>query len=325
MRAGCQPLQALLAGSNANPIHPLLPISRTWLPITILLVLLAFNPQISQALNGPPTVVFLSDFGTIDDSVAICKGVMLSIEPNLRIIDLTHQVTPFSIEDGARFLAQTASYFPAGTVFVAVVDPGVGSTRKPIVVKSQRNQFFVLPDNGLVSLVQKQDGIEEAREITNTGWMIGQARSSTFHGRDIFSPVAAHLARQEDWTQVGPVISGLAELSIDVPKEQENGVSGKVIGLDGPYGNLITNISAEIFQRLNYRLGEKIQTVIANRKFLLPYVKTFSDVQLHQPLLYIDSRGRVSIALNQGSFAKAFHISPPTSISIARKKNSDSQ
>ena len=109
----------------------------------------------------------MTDFDTVDDSVAICRGVMYSIAPDVRIVDLTHQVMPFSILDGARFLFGASPYYPAGTVFVAVVDPGVGSTRKAVVVKSKRGQYFVLPDNGLMTLVQDRDGIEAVREITN--------------------------------------------------------------------------------------------------------------------------------------------------------------
>jgi len=145
-----------------------------------------------------PTIVFMTDFGTLDDSVAICKGVMYSIAPDVRIVDLTHQVTPFSILDGARFLYGATSYYPSGTIFVVVVDPTVGSTRKAIVAKSKRGHYFVLPDNGLMTLVQDRDGLEGAREITNPNWMIGSALSSTFHGRDIFSPAGAHLGRGED-------------------------------------------------------------------------------------------------------------------------------
>ena len=146
----------------------------------------------------------MTDFGVVDDSVALCKGVMYSIAPELRIVDLTHEVTPFSILDGARFLYGATPYFPAGTVFVVVIDPGVGSTRKAVVVKSKRGQYFVLPDNGLMTLVQDRDGIESVRDITNRDWMIGSALSSTFHGRDIFSPVGAHIAHGEDWTKIGP-------------------------------------------------------------------------------------------------------------------------
>ena len=154
----------------------------------------------------PPTIVFMTDFGVVDDSVALCRGVMYSIMPEVRIVDLTHQVTPFSIADGARFLFGTTPYFPAGTVFVVVIDPTVGSTRKAIIAKSQRGQYFVLPDNGLLTLVEHRDGIAEVHEITNPDWMIGAKLSSTFHGRDIFSPAGAHVARGDDWTLAGPEV-----------------------------------------------------------------------------------------------------------------------
>jgi len=142
----------------------------------------------------------MTDFGTANDAVAICKAVMISIAPEARIMDITHQVTPFSIEEGARFLAGVSPYYPAGTVFVAVIDPGVGTSRRAVVVKTRKSQYFVLPDNGLVSTVVERDGLESAREISNTSWMIGENVSSTFHGRDIFSPVGAHLAAGWDFT-----------------------------------------------------------------------------------------------------------------------------
>src|SRR6202789_2997675 len=155
-------------------------------------MLLVAAPVLAQpSATPPPTVVFMTDFGVIDDSVALCKGVMYGITPNLRIVDLTHQVNAFSIRDGARFLFGATPYFPAGTVFVVVVDPTVGSTRKAIVAKSKRGQYFVLPDNGLLTLVEQRDGIEGVHEITNPDWMIGTKMSSTFHGRDIFSPAGA--------------------------------------------------------------------------------------------------------------------------------------
>src|SRR5882724_1332965 len=138
--------------------------------ITVWMALLLIGsllPAQQVAPKYPPTVVFMTDFGTVDDSVALCKGVMYGITPNLRIVDLTHQVVPFSISDGARFLFGATPYFPTGTVFVAVIDPGVGSTRKPVVVKSKRGQFFVLPDNGLMTMVEDRDGVEGIREITN--------------------------------------------------------------------------------------------------------------------------------------------------------------
>ena len=201
----------------------------------------------------------MTDFGVVDDSVALCKGVMYSIAPELRIVDLTHEVTPFSILDGARFLYGATPYFPAGTVFVVVIDPTVGSTRKAVVVKSKRGQYFVLPDNGLMTLVQDRDGIEAAREITNRDWMIGAALSSTFHGRDIFSPVGAHLAHGEDWTEVGPEldVNKLVRLDLVASRLDEHGLSGEVIATDGPFGNLVTNISAEDFLKLGYEHGQE--------------------------------------------------------------------
>src|SRR5437764_2153046 len=170
----------------------------------LVLVSLLLGAQYASAQSSRPTIVFMTDFGTVDDSVAICKGVMYSIAPEARIVDLTHQVTPFSILDGARFLYGATPYYPAGTVFVVVVDPGVGSARKAIVVKSKRGQYFVLPDNGLITPLIDRDGLEGARVIANRDWMFQDALSSTFHGRDIFSPVGAHLARGDDWQQVGP-------------------------------------------------------------------------------------------------------------------------
>jgi S-adenosylmethionine hydrolase len=267
-----------------------------------------------------PTIVFMTDFGVVDDSVAICKGVMYSIAPALRIVDLTHQVTPFSILDGARFLYGATEYFPSGTVFVVVIDPGVGSTRKAIVVKSKRGQYFVLPDNGLMTLVQDRDGLESAREITNRDWMIGAALSSTFHGRDIFSPAGAHLARGDDWTQVGPELNltKLVRLDIAPAKLDDRGLTAQVIATDGPFGNLVTNISGEDFLQLGYSRGQTVPVTIGKTELKIPFVRTFSDVPLNAPLLYIDSRGHLGLAVNQGSFASIYGIKPPQSVLIPR-------
>jgi S-adenosylmethionine hydrolase len=264
----------------------------------------------------------MTDFGLLDDSVPICKGVMYSIAPDLRIVDLTHQVTPYSILDGARFLFGASPYYPAGTVFVAVVDPGVGSARKAMVVKSKRGQYFVLPDNGLITLVADRDSLEGAREITNHDWMIGTALSSTFHGRDIFSPVGAHLARGEDWTQVGPElpVDKLVRVKLAPVKLDERGLHGEVIATDGPFGNLATNINGEDFLKLGYQRGETVHLSIGSTTLELPFVRTFSDVPRNRPLLYIDSRGRVGLAVNLGSFAATYRIEPPVEIDILRSK-----
>jgi S-adenosyl-L-methionine hydrolase (adenosine-forming) len=270
----------------------------------------------------PPTIVFMTDFGVVDDSVNICKGVMYSVMPEVRIVDLSHQVTPFSILDGARFLYGATPYYPAGTVFVTVIDPGVGSARKAVIIKSKRGQYFVLPDNGLITLVAQRDGLESAHEITNPQWMIGKALSSTFHGRDIFSPAGAHVARGDDWTQVGPAldVASLVKLDLKAASIDAVGLHGTVIATDGPFGNLVTNVDADDFLKLGYQHGQTVSVSIGDTKLELPFVKTFSDVPLKKPLFYIDSRGHLGLAVNQGSFAAIYGIKPPVTFLIPRAK-----
>ncbi len=272
------------------------------------------------AKKYPQTIVFMTDFGVVDDSVAICRGVMYSIVPDVRIVDLTHQVTPFSIRDGARFLFGATPYFPEGTVFVVVVDPTVGSSRKAIVVKSKRGQYFVLPDNGLMTFVEQRDGLEAAREITNTEWMIGSKRSSTFHGRDIFSPAGAHVARGDDWTKVGPEIplKDLVRLDLKVAQLNARGLEATVIATDGPFGNLVTNVNADDFLQLGYQRGQEVPVTVNGKEMKIKFVKTFADVPVGQPLLYIDSRGRLGLAVNQKSFAGIYGVNPPASLFIPR-------
>ena len=155
--------------------------------------LLFAAPAFTLAAPTPkPLIVFMTDFGTVDDAVAICKGVIKTLAPDAEIIDLTHQVTPYSISEGARLLSRTSQYYPSGTIFLTVVDPGVGTSRRSIIVRTKRSQYFVLPDNGLITLVVDRDGIEGIREITNPKWSLAGSSSSTFHGRDIYSPAAAH-------------------------------------------------------------------------------------------------------------------------------------
>jgi S-adenosylmethionine hydrolase len=276
----------------------------------------------NDAQKYPPTIVFMTDFGVVDDSVALCRGVMYSIMPDVRIVDLTHEVTPFSILDGARFLYGATPYFPAGTVFVVVIDPTVGSMRKAIVARSKRGQYFVLPDNGLLTLVEQRDGIEAVREITNPEWMIGTKLSSTFHGRDIFSPTGAHLARGDDWTKVGAEVpvKDLVRLQLKAATLDERGLSATVIATDGPFGNLVTNVDAEDFLKLGYQRGQDVPVTVGGKEMKIKFVKTFSDVPLGQPLLYIDSRGHVALAVNQNSFSAVYGVKPPVELFVPRAK-----
>jgi S-adenosylmethionine hydrolase len=278
------------------------------------------NPSSSSRNSSVrPAIVFMTDFGTANDAVAICKAVMISIAPEARIMDITHEVTPFSIEEGARFLAGVSPYYPAGTVFVAVIDPGVGTSRRAVVVKTKKSQYFVLPDNGLVSTVVERDGLDSAREISNTSWMIGENVSSTFHGRDIFSPVGAHLAAGWDFTLVGPVVSQLMRLASKVSTTTDKGIDGDLIGLDDPFGSVITDIPADEFKTLGYKIGERLTVLLDKKPFALPYVKTFMDVPVGDPLLYVDSRGRMALALNQRNFSQVNKVTPPGTIFIPKK------
>ena len=289
--------------------------------VILIALMLALSALTSaQTAKYPQTIVFMTDFGVVDDSVAICRGVIYSIMPEVRIVDLTHQVTPFSILDGARFLYGVTPYYPAGTVFVVVIDPTVGSTRRAIVAKSKRGQYFVLPDNGLLTLVEQRDGIEGIHEITNTDWMIGTRLSSTFHGRDIFSPVGAHVARGEDWTKVGPEmpVASLVRLELKAARLDDRGVTAEVIATDGPFGNLVTNLDAEDFLKLGYQRGQEVPVKIGGKEMKIKFVRTFSDVALKQPLLYIDSRGHLGLAVNQGSFAATYGMTPPVELFIPR-------
>jgi S-adenosylmethionine hydrolase len=282
----------------------------------------ATRPDESAKKPGAhPTIVFMTDFGVANDAVAICKAVMVGIAPDARIMDITHLVTPYQIGEASRMLEGVTPYYPAGTVFVIVVDPGVGTSRKAVIVKTKKGQYFVVPDNGLMTPIVDKDGLEGAREITNPSWMIGDKISSTFHGRDIFSPAGAHLALGEDWTQAGPPVNELVRLNPPTATTDAKGITGEVIGLDDPFGSLITNISGDDFKKLGYALDEKVTVKIDNKSYTVPYVKTFSNVPVGKPLLYLDSRDRVGFALNQRDFSKIYKVTPPVPIFVPSKQN----
>jgi S-adenosylmethionine hydrolase len=266
-----------------------------------------------------PTIVFMTDFGTANDAVAICRAVIYGIVPDVRLTDITHQVTPFSIEEASRFLFGVTSYYPAGTVFLIVVDPGVGTSRKAIIAKSKKGQYFVAPDNGVLTPVLDRDGFDSAHEITNQNWMIQAPLSSTFHGRDIFSPAAAHLAAGWDFNIVGPTVPQLVRLTAKTSTTTDKGIEGDIIGLDDPFGSLISDISGDEFKKLGYVQGNKVTLQINKKPVTAPYAKTFMDVPVGDTLLYIDSRGRVGIAVNQGNYARTFKINPPVTIFIPTK------
>jgi S-adenosylmethionine hydrolase len=285
------------------------------------LALTTFSPSVAAPSKPLKMIAFMSDFDVKEDAVAICKAVMEQVAPGVRVLDITHQVEPYNIAQAARFLAGTAPYMAADAVFVTAVDPGVGSPRRALIVKSKRGQYFVLPDNGLITLIEQQDGLMAAREISNVEWMIGAKRSSTFHGRDIFSSAAAHLARGDDWTRAGPEVDlkSLIRLDLHNAVVDAKGAQIEVIGFDGPYGNLVLNMPAEVFASLGYKLGDQVPVTLNGESISYPFVRTFADVPEGKELFYIDSRGRLSLAINMGDFSKIHGVAEGARLVIPRK------
>jgi hypothetical protein len=290
--------------------------------------LLLFALMAAPALAAQPIVVLQSDFGTLDGAVASMKGVAVGVSRDIHIYDLTHHIEPFNIWQGALRLAQTAEYWPAGTVFVSVVDPGVGTGRKSIVMKSRSGHYFVTPDNGTLTFVAPRLGIEAVREIDEAvNRRKDSEKSFTFHGRDVYAYTAARLASGViAFEQVG---RALPPEVVTIPHEAarfEDGVAyGNIQTDDGNYGNIWTNVDRATFDRLGVSRGEtvRIQILKGGKQVLnlaLPYVATFGAVEVGKPLLYMNSLDSVSLAINQKSFAKEYGVGsgPEWSIQIRR-------
>jgi S-adenosylmethionine hydrolase len=273
-------------------------------------------------------LVLLTDFGTQDGAVSAMKGVAYGVSPELLISDLSHE-NP-SIFDGAYRLYQTEQFWPVGTVFVAVVDPGVGTTRLSVVMKTRTGRYFVGPDNGLLSLVAERDGIEGLREIDEKiNRRPGSGDSHTFHGRDVFGFTGARLAAGViTFEQVGPALRPESLITLTYRKPQHVGqkVSGMIPILDVQYGNVWTNIPKPLFDELNIPLGTPLLVRIYRRdklvdETLAPYQRTFGEVPIGKPLVYVNSLLNLAVALNQRSYAKLHSIESGADWSIEISKN----
>lgn len=267
------------------------------------------------AVQARAPLVLLTDFGTQDGAVSAMKGVAYSVSQDLLVSDLSHE-NP-SIFDGAYRLYQAEQFWPAGTVFVAVVDPGVGTQRLSVVLKTRTGHYFVGPDNGLLSLVAERDGIEGLRQIDERlNRRPGSDESHTFHGRDVFVYTGARLAAGViGFDQVGPALPPQQLIAIPYRKAQRNGntLFGIVPVLDIQFGNVWTNIPKPLFDELGIKLGDPVHVKILHRDALVqeervPYQRTFGEVPLGKPLLYINSLLNVAVALNQSSYAAAHKI-----------------
>lgn len=284
-----------------------------WLTVCSVMLAMSCSPE-----PVPRTIVFLSDFGTDNDAAAICRAVMHGVAPSARIEDLTHQVPPYDVAEAARDLESVSALYPAGTVFVTVVDPGVGTGRRALVALTHRGQYFVLPDNGLLTLVADRDTLVAARAIVDTTWLRPGARSTTFHGRDVFAPVAAHLANGRDYRSIGPLADSLVRIDVSRARVDSMGIVGQVFALDRPYGNLITDIPAELFLAQGHAIGTSVVVELVGQRRTVPFVRTFGDVPEGTPLAYVDSRGRIALALNLGDASKAWGVVPPVRVRMLR-------
>ena len=275
------------------------------------------------------TLVFQSDFGHGDGAVSAMYGVAHGVSEDLHLYDLTHDIAPYDVWGASYRLIQTVDYWPKDTVFVSVVDPGVGSDRRSIVAKTKKGQYIVTPDNGTLTHISIHLGIEEVRVIDETiNRLADSDESYTFYGRDVYAYTGAKLASGAiTFAQVGPEVpvASIVLLPTQEPVKSADGVSGMIDILDVRFGSLWTNIPRAMFRQLDIHFGERVEVSIANDqrtiyKNTMVYAKSFADVYVGEALVYVNSLDRMAVAINQGSFARAYNIGTGTSWHITFKK-----
>ncbi|MFZ6693013.1 SAM hydrolase/SAM-dependent halogenase family protein [Undibacterium sp. SXout20W] len=278
-------------------------------------------------------LVLLTDFGQADGAVSAMRGVAFGVDPQLNISDLSHQIPTYDIWIAAYRLYQTANYWPQGTVFVTVVDPGVGTERKSIVLKTKNGRYFVGPNNGLYTLIAERDGIAEIREIDEkVNRLPGSADSYTFHGRDVYAYTGARLAGDIiKFEDVGPVLDPVILTKIDYQKANRSGntLRGNIPVLDVNYGNVWTNIPKSTLDQLSINAGDKLQVSIFHKDkkistLVLPFENSFGGVKVGKPLAYVNSLLNFSLAINQGDFAKKYHVESGADWHIQVEKSASS-
>jgi hypothetical protein len=251
-------------------------------------------------------ITLLTDFGLEDDFVGTCKGVIKRIAPEAEVLDITHGIPPQDVLQGALVLAHTLPYMPVG-VHVAVVDPGVGGDRKPLALRGPDGRLYVGPDNGLLLVAtDRLGGIEQAAEIADPAYML-ESVSSTFHGRDVFSPAAAHLAKGLDLAELGPTLDPATLVRLEVPEPTIGTarIRATVLSVDR-FGNAQLNLTRDHLEQIGIEPGTQVEVVVAFDRFFAVAVRTFADVRPGDVVLYENSHRNVSLALNQGNAAQAF-------------------
>lgn len=290
---------------------------------SLVLILILAAPGFAE-----DALVLQSDFGLKDGAVAAMRGVAVGVSGDIHIHDLTHEIPTYNIWEAALRLDQTAQYWPAGTVFVSVVDPGVGTERKSVVLQTRSGHYFVTPDNGTLTFVAERLGIDAVREIDEAVNRLQNSEASyTFHGRDVYAYTGARLAAGViGFEQVGRALPPQV-VSIDYQKPvfERGRLEGNIPILDVQFGNVWTNIGRELFRELGLEHGDAARVIVRNDgetvyDARIPYVATFGAVPLGEPLIYLNSLNNVALALNQGSFAAAFGIASGSAwtISISR-------
>ncbi|WRC36640.1 S-adenosyl-l-methionine hydroxide adenosyltransferase family protein [Helicobacter pylori] len=279
-------------------------------------------------VHADNALILQTDFSLKDGAVSAMKGVAFSVDSNLKIFDLTHEIPPYNIWEGAYRLYQTASYWPKGSVFVSVIDPGVGTNRKSVVLKTKNGQYFVSPDNGTLTLVAQTLGIDSVREIDEKANRLkGSEKSYTFHGRDVYAYTGARLASGTiTFEQVGPE---LPPKVVEIPYQKAKATKGEVKGnipiLDIQYGNVWSNISDKLLNQAKIKLNDTLCVTIfkgSKKQYegKMPYVASFGDVLEGQPLVYLNSLLNVSVALNRDNFAQKHQIKSGADWNIDIKK-----
>ena len=261
-------------------------------------------------------VTFLTDFGLVDDFVGICHGVMKRIAPEVEIIDITHGIEAHGVLQGALVLANTLPYLPEG-VHLAVVDPGVGSPRRSLAVRSGDGRLFVGPDNGLlVPAAEKLGGIDAAFEVTNREYAL-EPVSATFHGRDIFSPAAAYLARGVAVEELGPAVDvgSLTRLDVPQPEVTDRRIRACCLYVDR-FGNMQLNLTRGPLQQLGSEPGRQVELELATERYYAVAARTFADARGGEIILYEDAYENIAIAISGGSAAETFSARPGVDVRI---------
>jgi S-adenosyl-L-methionine hydrolase (adenosine-forming) len=260
-------------------------------------------------------VTFLSDFGLQDDFVGTCHGVIKRIAPEAEIIDITHGIPPQAILQGALVLANTVPYMPVG-VHLAVVDPGVGGARRPVALRDAADRLYVGPDNGLLVPAAEREGIEAAHELANPAYAL-ESVSRTFHGRDLFAPAAAHLAKGVALDDLGPPLDPEALVRLDLPEPRlgDSRIDATALYVDS-FGNIALNLTRDHADQAGIVPGTQVELELGGERFYAVAARTFADARPGDIILYEDSYRNMSLAINRGNAAQLLHAVPGLSVRI---------